>query len=456
MYKLAIIGGGPAGYSAAAKAIKNNLSVVLFEQKAIGGVCLNEGCIPTKTLLFSAKQYYNAKNAEKYGVSAENVKYDWNKIQQRKTKTIRKLQAGIRQKLKSDLCEIVTGQAIVKNYRPDLIQIEANGQIYESENLLVCTGSKNFVPPIEGIDSEYVIDSTQALNIQDVPQNIIIVGGGVIGMEFATLFHELGSKVSVVEAMPKILANVDDDISNCLQVKYMKEGVVFYTDTKVAKIQGNKVICNNEQGEVVLEGDKILVCVGRRPNTEGLDALNLRYEGRGVWINEQCQTSLPNVYAAGDVTGTIMLAHVAVRQAEVAVGNILKPNSGKMTYFDIPSVVYSNPEIAMIGSMPKDDCDVDIRQIPMTYSGRFVAENEGEMGLCKIAYLTHIDNTIIGAQMIGNSSSEIISSLSYAIHERIPAYRLESIVFPHPTVSEIIKENIDSKLNTQSEGGCCI
>lgn len=442
MYNLAIIGGGPAGYTAAAKALKYGLSVIVFDEQALGGVCLNEGCIPTKTLLYSAKQYFNAKNADKYGVFTENTTYNWTKIQQRKTKTIRKLQAGIRAKLNSPNCKYINAKAIIKSYSQEKIVIEAAGEIYEAEKLLLCTGSKNFVPPIKGIDSEAVINSTEALNMQELPSSIIIVGGGVIGMEFATLYHELGIEVTVVEALPRILANIDADVTDYLQSKYQKAGVKFYLNTRVERIDNNQVICQQDDKEIFLEADKILVCVGRRPNTEGIEVLQLSMKGRGVQVDEYGRTSLSNVYAAGDVTGQLMLAHVATRQAEIAVEHMVK---GKAQAFDlnaIPSVVYTNPEIAAIGIVAtEENNEYLVKQVPMTFSGRFVAENEAENGLCKIVY--RHDGQIVGAHIIGNTSSEIIALISMAINRRINIDEIETIVFPHPTVSEIFKEAIE-------------
>ncbi len=448
MFQLAIIGGGPAGYTAAQKALRFNLNIVMFEKQSIGGVCLNEGCIPTKTLLYSAKQVYNAQNAEKYGVYVDNIKYDWSKMQQRKAKVIRKLQAGIRAKLNNPNCKYVNAEAIVSKYTDTCVTIEADGEIYEAEKLLICTGSTNFVPPISGIDSPYVIDSTQALNLPQLPQSIIIVGGGVIGMEFATLYNELGVEVTVVEALPRILNNIDSEITDYLTAKYKKAGVTFYVDTKVAQIQDDKVICLQADRQIELQADKILVCVGRRPNLKGLEILNLKKNGSGIDVDIFCETSLPNVFAAGDVTNEMMLAHVASDQAITAIRTMMNCFDKQMNYERIPSVIFTNPEIAVIGSMPSDDettseqRNIYIKKIPMSYSGRFVAENEGENGLCKIAYNNF--GYIIGAQLIGNYASEIISSMSAFLTCSSEIDLLDYVVFPHPTVSEIFKEVINS------------
>ena len=466
MYDLAIIGGGPAGYTAAHKAAQAGWQVVLFEQDTLGGTCLNVGCIPTKTLLYSAKQYHNALNAQKYGVTAESVEFDFLKMQQRKQKVVRKLVAGIRQQLQG--VEVINGSATVVERDDEHILIEAAGEKYEAVRLLICTGSKNFVPPIEGIkDSDAVWDSTDALAAKQLPQSIIIVGGGVIGMEFATLYNELSVEVTVVEAMPRVLPQIDADCVDLLVEKYKKAGVKILTDTKVKRIEGNSVVVEQKQatdiGETVLTAERILVCVGRRANLEGLEALSdLQLERGAVKTDEFSQTNLKNVYAAGDVTGKVMLAHVASRQAEVAVGRMLKQIPlQRIAYNAIPSVVYTNPEIASVGLTEKQvkdfykdmeseavyeqkggaDAFFEVRKLPMSFSGRFVAENEGENGLCKVI-TDKRRNTILGVHCVGNPASEFIAAASVAVRMGYTVSELRQVVFPHPTVSEILRETI--------------
>ena len=435
---LAIIGGGPAGYTAAEIASKAGKDVVLFEQNALGGTCLNVGCIPTKTLLYSAKQYFNATHADKYGVKAEGVSFDYVKMQQRKTKVVRKLVAGIRAKLNNEHCIVVNGAAQVVRYEPENIVVACGDEQYEAENLLICTGSTNFVPPIPGIqNNEHVWDSTAALDAKELPSSIIIVGGGVIGMEFATLYHELGVPVTVIEAMPTILPNIDQEIVSILRDKYEKSGVKILTETKVVSIDGGKV--QVESGEVI-EADKILVSVGRRANLQGLEALSeLEFNRGAIVVDDFMKTNLDHVYAAGDVTGKIMLAHVASRQAEVAVGRMLKQIPlQRIAYNAIPSVVYTNPEIACVGITEKD-FDAEVRTIPMTFSGRFVAENEGENGLCKML-IDKKSHSVFGVHMIGNPCSEFVAAASFAVRMGYTVDEFKQVVFPHPTVSEILKE----------------
>ena len=446
-FYLAIIGGGPAGYTAAEKASKAGKGVVLFEQNAVGGTCLNVGCIPTKSLLYGAKQYYNATHAQKYGVTAENVAFDFAAMQKRKTIVVRKLVAGIKQRLNNEHCTLVAGAARVVSRTDELVTIECNGETYEAENLLICTGSTNFVPPIPGIkDNPAVWDSTDALAAAELPKSIIIVGGGVIGMEFATLYHELGVPVTVIEAMPTILPNLDQEVVSVLLEKYKKAGINILTSTKVEEVQSDDVQCTKVKanGEWY-EAERVLVSVGRRANLNGLEALNELELNRGaIVIDEFCKTNLPNVFAAGDVTGKIMLAHVAARQAEVCVGRMLKQIPlQRIAYNAIPSVVYTNPEIASVGITEQQaaelNIETEVRQLPMTFSGRFMAENEGETGLCKMI-VDAKNKSILGVHCIGNPCSEFIAAASFAVRNGYTVPEMEQVVFPHPTVSEILHE----------------
>ena len=443
-YFLAIIGGGPAGYTAAELASKAGKDVILFEQTALGGTCLNVGCIPTKSLLYGAKQYYNATHAQKYGVTAGNVTFDFAAMQKRKTIVVRKLVAGIRQRLNNEHCTIVNGAAAVLSRTDEQVTVSCNGETYEAENLMICTGSTNFVPPIPGIqDNPAIWDSTDALAATELPASVIIVGGGVIGMEFATLYHELGVPVTVIEAMPTILPNLDQEVVSVLAEKYKKAGINILTETKVEEIDGGKVTANG----VEYEAEKILVSVGRRANLSGLEALEgLETERGAIKIDEFCRTNLPNVYACGDVTGKIMLAHVASRQAEVAVTKLLNDQMAhdqKVNYLAIPSVVYTNPEIASVGVTESQaeemSIPVEVRKLPMTFSGRFMAENEGETGLCKMI-VDAKNHSVLGVHMIGNPCSEFIAAASFAVRMGYTTAEFQQVVFPHPTVSEILHE----------------
>lgn len=443
-YDVAIIGGGPAGYTAAEKAAKGGLSTVLFEKNALGGVCLNEGCVPTKTLLYSAKTYDQIKHASKYAVSAENPSFDYPKIIARKNKVVKKLTAGIRMKMKESGVEVITGEAMIQGKTDEgNILIQCAEQVYEAKNLLVCTGSESVIPPIPGVNETEYWTSREALQSKELPASLIIIGGGVIGMEFASFFNSMGTEVQVVEMLDKILGPMDKELSDMLQAEYTKRGVKFYLGHKVTGIHGQEVMVEKDGESFTLHGEKVLLSVGRRPVTKGfgLETLALEPFRNGIKVNEYMQTSLPNVYACGDITAFSLLAHTAVSEAEVAIDHILG-KARAMSYKAIPGVVYTNPEIAGVGKTEEElqasGTPYQVKKIPMAFSGRFVAENEMGNGVCKLILAE--DGTLIGAHLLGNPASELIVIAGIAIEKGMKAEELTSFVFPHPTVGEILKE----------------
>lgn len=443
-YDVAIIGGGPAGYTAAEKAAKGGLSTVLFEKNALGGVCLNEGCVPTKTLLYSAKTYDQIKHASKYAVSVENPSFDYPKIIARKNKVVKKLTAGIRMKMKESGVEVITGEAMIQGKTDEgNILIQCAEQVYEAKNLLVCTGSESVIPPIPGVNETEYWTSREALQSKELPASLIIIGGGVIGMEFASFFNSMGTEVQVVEMLDKILGPMDKELSDMLQAEYAKRGVKFYLGHKVTGIHGQEVTVEKDGESFTLHGEKVLLSVGRRPVTKGfgLETLALEPFRNGIKVNEYMQTSLPNVYACGDITAFSLLAHTAVSEAEVAIDHILG-KARAMSYKAIPGVVYTNPEIAGVGKTEEElqasGTPYQVKKIPMAFSGRFVAENEMGNGVCKLILAE--DGTLIGAHLLGNPASELIVIAGIAIEKGMKAEEIKSFVFPHPTVGEIIKE----------------
>lgn len=446
MYDLAIIGGGPAGYVAAENAGAKGLKTVLFEKRELGGVCLNEGCIPTKTLLYSAKMYEHAQGGKKYGITAENVLFDYKKIADRKTKVVRKLVAGIKMKMVNHNVEVVRGDACIESGNTACIKITCNGQSYEAAHLLVCTGSEAFVPPIPGVEgNEAVLTNREILALTAAPASLVIIGGGVIGMEFASFYNNLGVPVTVIEMLPEILGGMDKEVAEMVRGIYAKRGVKFCLGCKVTAIEGNTVHYTDGEGNALTaEGDKILMSVGRRAVLKGFGLENIAVETeRGIKVNEYMQTTMPNVYAAGDVTGFSLLAHTASREGEVAVNHITG-NADKMEYNAIPGIVYTNPEVSSVGLTEEQataqGIEYRVSKLPMTYSGRFVAENEGQMGLCKI--LADKEGYVIGVHMVGNPSGEFICAACMAITHKITTEELKRTVFPHPTVSEILKEGL--------------
>ena len=440
-YQIAIIGGGPAGYTAAEAAGKAGLSVVLFEKRSLGGVCLNEGCIPTKTLLYSAKVYDYAKHASKYAVNVPEASFDLGKIVARKSKVVRKLVLGIKAKLTAHQVNIVTGEAVIV----DKNTIQCGGETYECENLLLCTGSETFIPPIPGVENVDYWTHRDALDNKEVPASLTIVGGGVIGMEFASFFNSMGVKVSVIEMMPEILGAMDKETSAMLRTEYQKRGINFQLNSKVIEVSPAGVTIEKAGKLSLIEADKVLVSVGRKANLNqvGLDKLKVEMVRNGVKVDEHMLTSHPKVYACGDITGYSMLAHTAIRESEVAINHILGVED-RMNYHCVPGVVYTNPELAGVGKTEEElkasGTSYHVQKLPMAYSGRFVAENETGNGLCKL--ILDEEDRIIGCHLLGNPASEIIVVAGIAVQYGYTVEEFQKMVFPHPTVGEIYHETL--------------
>ena len=418
--------------------------MVLFEKNSVGGVCLNEGCIPTKTLLYASKLYYSCVNARKYHVSADAVTCDLPKMMARKSKVVRKLVLGIKAKLAAAHVTLVNGEAFVV----DKHTVRCGEETYACENLVLCTGSRTVIPPIPGIDKVAYWTHREALDNKEVPQSLIIVGGGVIGMEFASFFCDLGVKVTVIEMMDEILNGIDREIAALLRAGYAKRGVDFRLGAKVTQLkQGDSgvYVCYESSGvEDCVAAERLLLSVGRRPVTEGfgLENLGLETTERGcIKVDGQLRTSVPGVYACGDLNGVSLLAHTAVREAEIAVGAILG-KTDTMSYRAIPGVVYTHPEVASVGkteeALQKEGTTYRAIKFPMTYSGRFVAENEGENGWVKV--LADADNKVLGVHLLGNPASELIVLGGMLVEDGGTLDAFRRYVFPHPTVGELFRD----------------
>jgi len=446
-FDIAILGGGPAGYVAAERAGAKGMRVVIFDKRALGGVCLNEGCIPTKTLLNSAKVLENAQEAGKYGINIEStISIDFAKIMKRKDKVVRKLVSGVGAKMKHIKAEVVMAEAVIKEKRGDVITITADGKDYQASRLLICTGSEAAVPPIPGLDRDIVNTNREILQIKELPKSLVIIGGGVIGTEFADFFCAMGTKVTVIEMLPEILTGVDEDIAAFVRKDFTKRGIDYHLNAKVTELRGKEVIFE-KAGEVFsITGEEVLLSVGRKANVAGigLETIGVELARNGIKIDQHCRTNIPNVYAAGDVTGFSLLAHTASREGEVAINHMLG-RKDVMRYNAIPGVVYTHPEIAGVGltesAAKEKGIEVETRQLPMAYAGRFLAENEGKDGFCKVIVGKKYKE-ILGIHMVGGACSEMIWGACAIIEAQLRVQDVEEIVFPHPTVSEIIKETI--------------
>jgi len=450
VYDLIVIGGGPAGYLAAERAGHAGMSTLLFEKRSLGGVCLNEGCIPSKALLYSAKIADNARHGDKYGVSAGNVSINHPEVIKRKNKVVRNLVSGVKAKMRKNKVTVVEDTAYILGRSTEGYQVKAGDTVYTGQRLLIASGSVPVMPPIpgvkEGVERGFVITNREILDLERVPEKLVIVGGGVIGLEMASYYNSAGSQVTVIEMLDHIGGPTDLEISQILLKNYEKKGVRFMLNSRVTKIEDNAVVFEANGQTHRVEADKVLMSVGRRPATEGLGLENIGVElerGR-IKVDERCQTNVSGVYAAGDVNGVSMLAHTAYRESEVAINNML----GKkdiMRYNAIASVIYTNPEVAGVGeteqSAAAKGIDYEAVKLPMMYSGRYMAENEGGDGICKIL-VDKKQKKLIGVHMIGNYSSEIIYGAALMIEMELRVDDVKELVFPHPTVSEIIRETI--------------
>ena len=440
-YDLIIVGGGPGGYNAAERAGHAGLKTLVVEKETLGGVCLNRGCIPTKTLLAAAKHYHIAKDSTDFGVNTENVSMDWSKAFKRKEKTVRALVSGVKSKLKKNHVTVIEGEAGFI----DRSTIEVNGESYTAAKIIIATGSKPFIPPIPGADSPAVLTSREILDIDHVPESLVVIGGGVIGLEFASLFSTLGSKVTIVEMLPEIVPSLDSDVAALLR-KRLDKTVTFKLGARVESIKGAQVHYTDADGSQSVSGEFILMSVGRRPVVDGIGLENIGLDiNRGaIVVDEQMRTNLPGVWAIGDCNGKSLLAHSAYRMGEVAVADMLG-KTDRMRYNAIPSVVYSLPEAAGIGMTEADAVkagrEVVTKKLPMQYSGRYLAEYGQEPGFGKIV-IDAKTKVLLGVHLVGGLCSENIWGAAAMIEAEFRVDDIKELIFPHPTVSEIIRETI--------------
>ena len=450
MYDLIVLGGGPAGYNAAERAGHAGLKTLVIEERALGGVCLNEGCIPTKTLLYSAKIYDYAKHGKDYGVNFGSSEIDHAFVINRKNGVVKQLVSGVGAKLKKCGVEVVKATATIKERNAEGFVVTADGKEYVGKQLLIATGSSAALPPIDGLADSlkegFALTNREILDLTEIPKTIVVVGGGVIGLEMASYFNSVGSKVYVVEMLDHIAGPTDREISKLLQKDYASRGVEFILGARVTSIK-NKTVTFEKDGKVTeLPADYALVSIGRRARTAGIGCENigLKLERGAIVTNEMGKTNVPGVWAAGDVNGKSMLAHTAYREGEVCINNILGKKD-KVNYNSIPSVIYTNPEVAAVGetteSAKEKGLDVDVKTVTLKYSGRYIAENEHGYGILKVISDKKHKN-ILGLHMIGSYASEIIYGAAMMVETEMRVEDIQKLVFPHPTVCEVIRESM--------------
>jgi len=441
IYDIIIIGAGPGGTVTAAHAGRLGQKVLLIEKEQLGGVCLNAGCIPTKTLLHSAKQYVHAKEAPSFGVSTGEVRFDLSKAMSWKSEVVETLRAGISFTMKKNGVEVIHGPA--KFIGSQEVQVGEN--LYTGENIIIATGSAPLIPPIPGVDQPQVMTSTEILTIQKMPTTLTIVGGGAIGIEFASFFSHLGVQVEILERLDEILPFMDRIQAKALR-RAFRGKVKFNLGCNVTAIAEDSVKYTDAQGaEQSHPAELVLLSVGRSPNLAGmgLEEVGIAFDDRGIQVDGQQRTNVPGIYAIGDVTGLSQLAHSASRMGEVALHTI----GGQPDHFSrdaIPWVVYSMPEAAGCGwteeEARKAGYSAEAASLPLTMSGRFMAEN-GKRGVGSVTVVKDTDtDLLLGVHMVGAGCSEIIYGAAVMLESKLPVRDIRNIVFPHPTVGEVLRD----------------
>ncbi len=453
MYDLLIIGGGPAGYNAAELYAAKGGKVALFEARNVGGTCLNEGCIPSKALLYSAKLKSQAENGQKYGVVCSDIGIDHASVIARKDKIVKFLTGGVAKKLAGLGVDWVREYARITGRVDGYYQVVAGDKQYAGKRLLIASGSKAFMPPIDGLtaalDSGFALTSREILDLATVPQRLVVIGGGVIGLEMASYYRAAGSAVTIVEMLNAIGGPQEPEIATILREAIENMGIEVLTGQRVTSIKDGAINCTGAAGDKTISCDKVLLSVGRRPAVDdiGLATIGVYTKRGAIVTDDNMCTNLPGVYAAGDVNGKSLLAHTAYREAEVAVNHMLGV-ADKMSYDAIPAVIYTNPEVASVGlseaAAKQRGIDYRVELLSMRYAGRYEAENEQGKGICKVLF-DNKWNAIIGAHLIANHSSELIWGVDALIAKKMTVDDIKKIVFPHPTVSEIVREAVFSQ-----------
>ena len=442
-FDILVLGGGPGGYVAAIKAAQLGGKVALVEKEVVGGICLNHGCIPTKTLLKNAKVYKTMKHAAEYGVViGGEVNYDWSLMLKRKDSVVKRLTTGVAGLLKKNGVEVISGFGKVLSST----QVEVNGEVISTKNLILATGASPIVPPIPGLKDAYekkiAVTSRELLQITEAPKKLVIIGGGVIGVEFATIFSSLGSDVTIIEKLDGILPMVDDDIRNQYQRILKRDGIKIFTNAEVKAVNDHEVTYSFEDKDEKITADTVLVSVGMRPNSQGLEVLNLKMDRAAVVTDEHLETSVKGVYAIGDLNGKYMLAHVASAEGIVAAEYIMGKKDAHMRYDRIPNAVYGSPEIASVGLTEKEVKDkglaYKVSTFPLQASGKALADNEKD-GFVKLI-VSEKYQEILGAHILSYGASDLIAELGVTMTLEGTANEIAHTIHPHPTLSEIIME----------------
>lgn len=444
-YDLIILGGGPGGYVAAIKAAQLGAKVAVVEKEKLGGVCLNWGCIPTKTLLKTAKLYKDILRANDFGIvgiDSSTVSVDWKSMLKRKDKIVNQLVSGIYMLFKKNEIDLFEGKGTILNKN----QIEVNGETITGDNLIIAIGAGDSSPPIPGLDeavrSGKAINSKGALQLEEIPKDLVVVGGGVIAVEFATLFNALGSNVTIVQRSGRILSGVENEMATTLEKHLKREGIKILTNTKLKAIGEDGVLIEHKNEDKLIKGDKYLVSLGVKPDLKEMKNLDLNIDSKGfIETNDRMETSIKGVYAIGDLNGRYALAHVASSEGIVAAENIMGKDSN-LNYNIVPSCVYTFPELASVG-MTEEEArdkghDITVSKFPLAANGKALAEGE-TLGFVKIISDNQYGE-ILGTHIMASHATDMIAEAIVAMQLEGTVYDIAKAIHPHPTLSEIMME----------------
>jgi dihydrolipoamide dehydrogenase len=450
--KVVIIGGGAAGEVCAVRASQFGNEVILIEKDKLGGTCLNRGCIPTKTFIHSANTYYDANNCEFFGVKASDVKLDFPTVVKHKDKVIRRLRKGVGFMVNKHGISLINGTATIVD--PKTVKVVDSNEQIKADVIVIATGSFPADIKIDGKRCDGVMNSNEALELQELPESIAIIGGGVIGLEFAQYMQRMGVKVTVIEILPQIMSTEDQDIIEILETQLKKDGIQIFTGAKVNQIlpsgKGQKVSFSVAEGNNEIVADKVLFAGGRKPETTGLglENLGIKLEKNFIVVNDKMETNIPGIYAVGDVVGGIMLAHLAGAEGKCAAENI-NGMERKMSYSAVPRCIYTTPEIACVGLTEKQAKEkyndgIGIGIMPLMANSKSIIQNASE-GMMKVI-AEKKQGRIVGVEIIAPHATEMISEAVLAITMGATGHDIAAAIHPHPTIGEAIWDaalNID-------------
>jgi dihydrolipoamide dehydrogenase len=449
MYDIAVIGGGPGGYVAAIRAAQLGAKVLLIEKEKLGGVCLNRGCIPTKTLLNSAEKWRELQQCATFGLRADNIGFDFSAIMQRKEHVVTQLQAGVVQLVAGNGITLCYGTAVLQGHGRIAVRTAGGSEIYEARRIIIATGSTTTVPPLPGVELPGVISSDEVLFLAEVPRSMLIIGAGAVGIEFATIFQAFGTKVTVVEMMPSILPAIDSDLVKRMALLLRKQGVTMVTGARMTEIRQvtDGLLVTVASGDKIQEipVEKVLNAVGRQPNLTGLglETAGVIYDRKGVPANEKMETNVAGIYAVGDVTGRYMWAHAASVEGTVAAENALGGDAA-MDYSAVPGCIFTEPEIAVVGLTEQEAVaagrKVKVGRFNFASVGKAVAMAKSD-GMAKIVADAE-SGAVIGMHILGPHASDLIMEGVVAVRQGLTIHDLKHIIHPHPTLTEVIGESV--------------